>query len=123
MEGANARELVFVSGDQMGGFDLNFIVGVYEKAGDWAPNRGAHTHLFDEILLFFGHNVNDLSYLGADISIEIGPERGKHNFKEPTVVCIPRGLAHYPVVCNKVEKPYRMMRVGLEAEYKATEVQ
>ena len=26
--GANAREMVFVTGDQMAGFELNFIVGI-----------------------------------------------------------------------------------------------
>ena len=46
--GANARELVFVSGEEMAGFDFNFIIGVYDQTGDWAPGRGAHSHTFDE---------------------------------------------------------------------------
>ena len=32
--------------------EFDFIVGVYDTVGDWAPNRGAHDHPFDEILLF-----------------------------------------------------------------------
>ena len=37
--GANAKELVFVSGEELGGFELNFIVGVYDQTGDWAPGE------------------------------------------------------------------------------------
>jgi hypothetical protein len=29
--GANAKELVFVGGEELGGFNLNFIVGVYAR--------------------------------------------------------------------------------------------
>ena len=61
--GANAKELVFVSGEELGGFDLNFIVGVYDQTGDWAPGAGAHMHSFDECLIFFGYDDNDLGYL------------------------------------------------------------
>ena len=67
--GANARELVFVGGEELGGFNLNFIVGVYDQTGDWAPNMGAHTHPFDECLLFFGYDDNDMNYLGSDMSL------------------------------------------------------
>jgi hypothetical protein len=27
-------------------------VGVYDQTGNWAPNRGAHNHPFDECRLF-----------------------------------------------------------------------
>ena len=79
MGGANARELVFVGGEELGGFELNFIVGVYDQTGDWAPNRGAHAHSFDECLLFFGYDDNDLSYLGSDMKLSLGKELEEHN--------------------------------------------
>lgn len=31
--GANARELVFVPGEELGGFEINFIIGVYDQTG------------------------------------------------------------------------------------------
>ena len=80
MGGANAKELVFVGGEELGGMDLNFIVGVYDQTGDWAPNRGAHDHTFDECLLFFGYDDEDMSYLGSDMSLAIGKEQEKHYF-------------------------------------------
>ena len=81
--GANARELVFVSGDEIANFDFNFIVGVYDSVGDWAPNRGAHEHPFDEILLFFGYDPNDMNYLGSDMNLSIGKEYEQHKFSVP----------------------------------------
>ena len=101
MGGANAKELTFVGGDELGGMDLNFIVGVYDQTGDWAPNRGAHEHTFDECLLFFGYDDEDMSYLGADMSLAVGKEREKHHFSVPTVVAAPRGVPHCPLVTEK----------------------
>ena len=71
--GANAKELVFMAGEDLSGFDFNFIVGVYDTVGDWAPNRGAHDHPFDEVLIFFGYDPDDMNYLGRN---EPGPRPG-----------------------------------------------
>jgi hypothetical protein len=115
--GANARELVFVSGEELGGFELNFIVGVYDTVGDWAPNRGAHTHPFDELLLFFGYDPRDMNVLGADLSLCIGPEYEKHCFNKPTVVAAPAGSAHCPLVTEKVYRDFGHFHLALSAGY------
>jgi hypothetical protein len=111
--GANAVQTMSMSGAELEGLNLNFTMGLYNKTGQWYPGKGARVHPYDECLVFFGNKTDDLSYLGADITIEIGEEHEKHNFNVPTVVAIPRGLPHLPVICNKVEKPYRVMQVGL----------
>jgi hypothetical protein len=115
--GANARELVFVSGEELGGFELNFIVGVYDTVGDWAPNRGAHTHTFDELLLFFGYDPQDMNYLGADLSICVGPEYEKHYLSKPSVVAAPAGSAHCPLVTEKVDNRFGHFHLALSATY------
>jgi hypothetical protein len=118
--GANAKELVFVNGEEMGGFDLNFIVGVYDTPGDWAPNRGAHTHPFDELLLFFGYDPNDMNYLGADLHLCIGPEYEKHYFSKPTVASAPAGSAHCPLVTEKVYERFGHFHLALAGSYSGT---
>ncbi|MCK4274010.1 MAG: hypothetical protein KAW90_03890 [Dehalococcoidales bacterium] len=123
MGGANARELVFIGGDELAGFEFNFIVGVYDQTGDWAPGMGAHTHPFDELLLFFGYDDKDPGYLGAELTIEIGQEHEKHTFDVPTAVALPKGTPHYPIVCNRVDKPYGVMKVGLGARYQSSWVE
>jgi hypothetical protein len=113
--GADAKQSVSLSGSELQDINLNFTMGLYDKPGQWS--QASHLHPYDEVMVFFGHNVNDLSYLGADITIEIGPEHEKHRFNVPTVVSIPKGLTHFPVVVNKLDKPFRLMQIGLAPQY------
>jgi hypothetical protein len=118
--GANAKQLLSMSGDELAGLNLNFSMGLYKETGQWYPGKEALVHPYDECLIFFGHNVNDLSYLGAELTIEIGKEHEKHTFNVPTVVSLPKGLSHFPIVCNKVDKPYSVMQVGLGPKYESS---
>jgi hypothetical protein len=118
--GAEAKQMFSFTGDQLEGSAINFRMGLYQKTGEWYPGKGSQVHPYDECLIFFGHKTDDLSYLGAEITIELGQEHEKHTFDVPTVVSIPRGTPHFPIVCNKLEKPYRVMQVGLASQYKET---
>jgi len=120
--GANARELVFVGGEELGGFNLNFIVGVYDQTGDWAPNRGAHIHTFDECLLFFGYDEKDMSYLGSDMELSVGKEYEKHKYSVPTVVAAPANVPHCPLITEKVYKPFGHFHLALSPKYSGTGV-
>ena len=122
MGGANANEMVYISGDKMGGFELNFIIGVYDKVGDWAPGRGAHAHPFDEFLLFFGYDNESLNYLGADMELSVGKEQEQHTFSDPTIVVTPKGIAHCPLLTKKVYKPFGHFHLALAGDYTATKV-
>ena len=114
--GANAREIVFVQGADMQGFELNFMLGVYEQTGDWAPGRGAHIHPFDELILFFGY-TDDLGYLGSDMELCLGREREPHKFGVPTVAVAAKGVPHCPLVTEKVHKPFGHFHLALSAKY------
>ena len=120
--GANAKELVFVSGEDMGGFEFNFIIGVYDQTGDWAPGAGAHSHPFDELLLFFGYDDNDMSYLGSDMELSLGKEWEPHKFSVPTVGVAPQGFPHCPLVTEKVYKPFGHFHLALGATYSGDRV-
>ncbi|HEY95614.1 MAG TPA: hypothetical protein G4O15_11830 [Dehalococcoidia bacterium] len=120
--GANAKELVFVSGEDMGGFEFNFIIGVYDQTGDWAPGAGAHNHPFDELLLFFGYDDNDMSYLGSDMELSLGKEWEPHKFSVPTVGVAPQGFPHCPLVTEKVYKPFGHFHLALSATYSGERV-
>jgi hypothetical protein len=115
--GGNARELTFVGGDDIQGFELNFIIGVYESTGDWAPGRGAHTHPFDELLIFFGYDDNDLGYLGSEMSLALGKELEVHRFDTPTVVAAPGDFPHCPLITEKVVKPFGHFHLALSGRY------
>jgi hypothetical protein len=118
--GANCKEMISVSGGALEGIDLNFVMGLHDRTGEWHPGKGAHVHPYDECLVFFGHDTGNLSYLGAELNIEMGEEHEKHTFNVPTVVSFPRGLPHFPIICSKLEKPYRSMQIGLAPSYKVS---
>ena len=117
--GENARQ-VFVQGKQIKGFDLNFIIGVFESTGDWAPGWGAHTHSFDELLVFFGY-TNDMNYLGSDMELALGKEQEKHKFSVPTIVVVPKGVPHNPLITEKVYRPFGHFHIALNGKYSKTQ--
>ena len=52
--GANAEELIWMFGNELENFNLNFALGRYEGTGVWHPWSGPHVHpTFNECLLFF----------------------------------------------------------------------
>jgi hypothetical protein len=118
--GADAREKWSVSGADLQGLPLNVTMAVHHKPGPWRTEKVTHVHPYDECLVFFGHDVDNPGYLGAELTIDIGEEREKHTFNTPTAVCIPRETPHFPIVCNSIEKPYRFVRIGLGATYEST---
>ena len=115
--GANARQIFEMTGEDLGGMNINYVMGLYNEAGEYYPGKGAQIHPYDEVLVFFGHNTDDMSYLGAEITVSIGEEKEQHTFDVPTAIAIPRGTPHMPIVCNKVDQPYRMMQIGLSPKY------
>jgi hypothetical protein len=117
--GADAAQKWAVSGADLAGFPVNVSMGIHNKTGEFYPGKGAHTHPYDECLVFFGHDVNNPNYLGAELTIDIGKEHEKHTFNVPTAVSIPKGTPHFPIICNKVEKPYRFVQIGLGAKYES----
>jgi len=115
-EGGKDSRQVFVPGKKIQGFDLNFILGVFESPGDWAPEWGAHTHPFDELLVFFGYS-NDLNYFGSEMELSMGKEREKHAFNSPVVVVAPSNLPHCPLITEKVYQPFGHFHIALGERY------
>jgi hypothetical protein len=110
---------IWMEGKDMEGFNANFSYGFIKKAGKLHPVAGALMHPYDECLVFAGTDNTDITYLGAEISVELGEEREEHVFKVPSVVIIPRGMPHGPVTVKKVDKPIVHYHIGLAAGYKA----
>lgn len=116
---ANADELVWMFGSDLEGFNVNFTWGFYSKTGIWHEGHGAHVHDVAEVLVFVGLDPNDIDYLGAELTIDMGKEHEQYTFDKPTVVICPAGLPHLPLITNKVEKPYSFYVISLDAEHYA----
>jgi hypothetical protein len=64
---------------------------------------GPHSHEYDEVIAFFGTNHEDPYDLGAEVELWLGDE--KHIITKTSLVFIPAGLKHCPLVFVQVDKP------------------
>jgi hypothetical protein len=113
---------IWMEGKDMEGFNANFSYGFVKKAAQFHPVKGAIVHPYDECLVFAGTDHTDITYLGAEVSIELGEEAEEHTFNVPSVAIIPRGTPHGPVTVSKVDRPIVHFHIGLAADYKAEPV-
>ncbi|MFA5309010.1 MAG: hypothetical protein WC370_05920 [Dehalococcoidales bacterium] len=70
-----------------------------------AKQRGpdSHAHDYDEVIAFFGSDPTHPYDLGAEVELWLGDE--KHIIDKTSLVFIPAGLKHCPLVFLKVDKP------------------
>jgi hypothetical protein len=122
--GPGAADYYFrMNGKDLNRRNANFSFGYYSKVGAWnAGEPGGHTHPFDECLVFAGLEPKDPNYLGAEIEIALGNDYEKQVITVPSIVCIPKGLPHGPIVTKKVDKPFAHYSIGLAGDYQATKL-
>jgi hypothetical protein len=98
--------LTIVRGEQ--GFDFMMLCETIKKAPyRFGPDPDEpHSHSHPEILLFLGIDADDLSRLGGEAEICLGPEKERHLISRPTAVVIPGGLAHCPLTILKAAQPF-----------------
>jgi hypothetical protein len=120
--GLYPEQRVWMEGKDLEGFNANFSFGLIKKPQTLHPVQGSLIHPYDECLIFEGLDNSDiLKQLGAKISIKLGEEQEEHTFTDPSVVLIPKGTPHGPVVIENVERPIAHYHIGLAAGYKAAE--
>ena len=83
-----------------GAFHMN--VSWYLKAATTFADR-PHVHETDEILGFFGNDPADPYDLGGEVEIWLEDE--KHVITKTTMIFVPAGMVHCPLVINRVDKP------------------
>jgi hypothetical protein len=76
-----------------------------------------HSHDFHELLCFIGGNPENINDLGAEISIRLGDELEEHIITSATVVTIPPGLKHCPLVVKKVTRPFVFLEISTTKAY------
>lgn len=76
-----------------------------------------HSHDFHELLCFIGGNPEDINDLGAEISICLGEEQEEHIITSATVVSIPPGLMHCPLIVKKITKPFVFLEISNTSGY------
>jgi len=113
----NGDEVVWLYGDDLEGFNLNFTWGLYSKCGKWHRGGEAHYHPEEEILCFVGLDTDNLDYLGAELELGMGKDYERHIFNTPTVAICPAAFPHLPLITRWVDKPYGFIVVCLSGEH------
>ena len=75
-----------------------------------------HKHAFDEFLVFLSCTPDDELNFEAEIELTIGGET--QTITEPSIVCVPEGLAHGPLDFKRVGKPVLFSHIYLSPDYK-----
>ncbi|MEM2104690.1 MAG: hypothetical protein QW717_07380 [Candidatus Bathyarchaeia archaeon] len=65
-------------------------------------------HTVDELFLFIGINPSDIFDLGGDVELwlGLGKKAEKYIISKPSLVYIPAGLVHGPLVFRNVRRPF-----------------
>jgi hypothetical protein len=74
-----------------------------------------HTHDYDEIIAFFGTDLNNPYDLGAEVELWLGDE--KHIITKTSLVFIPAGLQHGPLYFLKVWRTVFHFTTGTSKVY------
>jgi len=112
------------------GVDMAFMGVTPEqfKAMQAAPSRlghPSHVHDCDEYLLFMGADPTNLLDYGAEVELSLGAgkDQEKHIINTTTIVYIPKGLVHLPMVYKKVDKPVLFGHLLMAPDYSETRLQ
>jgi hypothetical protein len=105
--GAGGR-ILYLDGEVVPGAYYVDSVWIYPPAGEGGkPAKtseiGPHAHEYDEILAFYGSDINDPHALNGEVELWIGDE--KHIITKSFIAFIPKGLKHCPLRITKVTKP------------------
>jgi len=113
----NGDQIVWLFGNDLEGFDVNFTWGFYSQCGKWHRGGEAHYHPEAEILVYVGLDPDNLNYLGAELELGMGKDYERHIFNTPTIAICPEGFPHLPLITRWVDKPYGFIVVCLSGEH------
>ena len=110
-------KLTAVGAKELNGFNCHIIYAFAYETGLTGLSKKPHVHDYDEAIFFIGSDPRNPGYLGAEVTMAIGPDEDeKYTFSEPTAVVVPKGVPHCPIWTNRLEQPFLVMAVSLTSE-------
>jgi hypothetical protein len=101
------------------GLDVCCEFGTYWVAGKKEPFQ-SEVHDFNEVLIYMGSDMADLSELGGEVDLCLGEEKEIQKITSSTAVFIPKGLPHLPAHILKMDKRIFFLQISITKEYKST---
>ena len=80
-------------------------------------NPQPHAHDYDQFLCFFGANSMNFIEFDAEIEVYLGEEGEKNIVDSTSIVYIPKGLLHCPIIFKRVTKPLIFGHICFAPEY------
>ena len=99
---ANPRALM-ESGNHFGAG--NFTIEWEAILEPYVVDPVPHYHDFDEYLCWLGSNAANIFDFDAEIEVYVGEEGEKHTIDKCTVLYVPAGLVHCPIIYKRIGKP------------------
>jgi hypothetical protein len=104
--------------------DDRIVDGAFQMNCSWylrppterMPEGSGHTHDCDEILGFFGSNPDDPHDLGGEIELWLEDEM--HILTKSSLVFIPKGMKHCPLIIRRVDRPIFHFSTVTGGQYK-----
>ncbi len=78
-----------------------------------------HSHDFHELLCFIGGDPENVRDLGAEVSVRLGDELEEHVFNTATIISMPPGLKHCPLLVKNVTRPLVFLEVSMTKDFAA----
>jgi hypothetical protein len=116
MKGKGGR-LLWLDNEVVPGAFYMECVWILPQSAEIAKKKGteAHTHDYDEVIAFFGTNLDDPYDLGAEAEFWLDDE--KHIINKSCLIFVPKGLKHSPLIFHKVERPVFHFTTGPGEKY------
>jgi hypothetical protein len=102
-KGKGGRILFLDSEVVPGAFYVETVWLMPNPKGTAGPPTEPHKHDWDEILGFFGTDMDDPYDLGGEIELWLEDE--KHTLTRTCIVFVPAGMMHCPLTVKRIEKP------------------
>ena len=97
------------------GLDCQILFSSIIEASLEGDEPEPHVHDFPHVMCFFGSNPLDMYDFDAEIEFYMGEE--KQIIDAPSIITVPAGLPHCPLIFKRIGKPVMWVEVFLTSHY------
>ena len=113
------KTITWIDGDIMPGAFYHEVFMINKPTPEGSINNPPHVHEdWDEIIGIYGTDAEDPYDLGGEIQMTLGDE--VYTITRSSVIFIPKGLQHCPLIFKKISKPVILMTTGPSKNYTQT---
>jgi hypothetical protein len=118
-----AEFITWPKGSDLEGLEVSFVWGYHNRVGPWnVGGKYGHVHPYGEVFVFTGLDYDKPNTLGAEVELTLGEDAEEHVISAPSVIAIPKGVPHLPMVNRRVDKPFGFLAISVSGEDKTTEL-